>query len=378
MKGGMIMAKRKRILKLFLLFFLVTQIFVPSKKVIGATNTEKNIPLDAIAYANEHYKEVINLEEYYKEKNKGVNIRFDDLKLGSPFVIYEIGESVQDEIYYFPLIDSNDSIILVMNVIGTTKGWCVSFSDEWVDELQKLDVLALDDNIFKSGDVLYVGNNISVNSSCANISNSQLKNILLFSTDKRFVKVDTEHISISDENIKDKYTPSINAVSNDSKQCVLYNKKGQGNYGLCWAASVATICNYLNGSNKTAKNVADKMHIGYNEGAGLYIAQQAMMAYGVIYNKFNNNAAYRMSWSELKTNINGKYPVYVSAKSSKDGHAVVAYGFTVAAGTPYVALWNPGVNGGKGDSISAAFSESRTAFAYANKTYVWKYSVSKY
>ena len=67
-----------------------------------------------------------------------------------------------------------------MNVIGTTTGWCVSFSDEWVDELQKLDVLTSDDNIFKSGDVLYVGNNISVNSSSANISNLQLKNILLF------------------------------------------------------------------------------------------------------------------------------------------------------------------------------------------------------
>lgn len=280
-----------------------------------------------------------------------------------------------------------------MNVIGTTKGWCVSFSDEWVDELRKLDVLTLDDNIFKSGDALYVGNNISVNSlstnicndqlnnilvnySSANSSNLQLENILLFSTDKRFVKVDTEHISISDENIKDKYTPSINAVSNDSKQCVLYNKKGQGNYGLCWAASVATICNYLNGSNITAKNVADKMNIGYNEGAGLYDAQMAMNAYGVIYNNFNYSTAYRMSWSALKTNISDKYPVYVSAKSSDSGHAVVAYGFTVAAGTPYVAMWNPGINGGKGDSISAEFSE-RTAFVYSNKTYVWTYSVSK-
>ena len=164
-----------------------------------------------------------------------------------------------------------------MNVIGTTKGWCVSFSDEWVDELQKLDVLTSDDNIFKYGDVLYDGNNISVNS--------------------------------SSENIKDKYTPSINAVSNDSKQCVLYNKKGQGNYGLCWAASVATICNYLNGSNITAKNVADKMNIGYDEGAGLYDAQRAMSAYGVIYNNFNYSTVYPMSWSALKTDIGDKYPV---------------------------------------------------------------------
>lgn len=65
--------------------------------------------------------------------------------------------------------------------------------------------------------------------------------------------------------------------------------------------SVNGNCNYLNGSNITAKNVADKMNIGYNEGAGLYDAQLAMNAYGVIYNNFNYNTAYRMSWSALKT-----------------------------------------------------------------------------
>lgn len=119
------------------------------------------------------------------------------------------------------------------------------------------------------------------------------------------------------------------------------------------------------------------MNIGYNEGAGVYNAQQAMKAYGVSYNNLNDTA-YRMSWTELKNNISGKYPVYVSAKSSKNGHAVVAYGFTVAAGKPYVVMWNPGVNSGKGDSISAAFSESGTAFAYSNETFVWTYSVSRY
>lgn len=55
----------------------------------------------------------------------------------------------------------------------------------------------------------------------------------------------------------------------------------------------------------------------------------------------------------------------------------MAYGFTVAAGTPYVAMWNLRVNGSKEDSISAEFSK-RTAFVYSNETYVWTYSVSKY
>lgn len=82
---------------------------------------------------------------------------------------------------------------------------------------------------------------------------------------------------------------------------ILYNKKGQGNYGLCWAASIATICNSFNGSDITAKHVANKMHIGYNESKGVYNSQQAMKAYGVSYNNINGMQLYRMSWSELKT-----------------------------------------------------------------------------
>lgn len=76
-------------------------------------------------------------------------------------------------------------------------------------------------------------------------------------------------------------------------------------------------------------------------------------------------------------NIGDKYPVYVAAKSPKYGHAVVAYGFTVGAGTPYVTMWNPGENNGKGNRISAEFSK-RTAFVYSNETYVWAQSISKY
>ena len=154
----------------------------------------------------------------------------------------------------------------------------------------------------------------------------------------------------------------------------------QGPYGLCWAASVATICNYLNGTNVTAKNVADKMGIGYNTGGGLYEAQVALSKYGVTYNNYNDslNAQNRMSWSELKTNINNKYPVYVEShvngNISDDGHAVTAYGYSVAAGSNYVIMWNSGSE----TSVTAEFKESGTTFAYNNKRYTWTYTLSKY
>jgi len=93
------------------------------------------------------------------------------------------------------------------------------------------------------------------------------------------------------------------------------------------------------------------MHVDYNEGANPWKAQQALQNYGLSYNNYLYDATYRMSWDNLRLNINNKYPVYVSAKAS---------------------------NSGNGSTISAAFKENGTTFAYNNTTYTWTYSVSQY
>ena len=88
-----------------------------------------------------------------------------------------------------------------------------------------------------------------------------------------------------------------------------------------------------------------------------------------------------MSWTKLKQNINCKFPVYVSAKSSDSGHALTAFGYTVAAGEKYVTFWNSGIrksNGAYGDIMSAKYLSNGTTFNYASKTFTWKYSLSKY
>lgn len=68
-------------------------------------------------------------------------------------------------------------------------------------------------------------------------------------------------------NFEVKYAPQVVDVEiGTGKKCELYYRQTQGNYGLCWAASIATIANYLNGTNYTAMQIADKEGIGYNKG----------------------------------------------------------------------------------------------------------------
>lgn len=193
-----------------------------------------------------------------------------------------------------------------------------------------------------------------------------------------FVKTDVRNIINENTDMRTTYAPAFSSSTSSSKVCSLYNAQGQGAYGLCWAAAVATICNYLNGTNITAKNVADEMNVGYDDGALPEMAQEALSRYMVRYNNINLYASEVMTWESYKINVNNKYPIYVRALASGGDHAVVAYGYMIAAGVRYITIWNSGVNGGTGSSTTLMFRDYGTTFTYNNKTYTWAHSVSKY
>lgn len=384
---GFDMKKKNRLLCVLLTFAMVFLMITPIYAATDATITGSIVPADAMVYANEHYREALEVIENYQDYYRVSASKLEDAKLGTAFVIYELDKLVQDEIYYYPILDSQNNIILLMSVMGTTQGWSISISEEWVDGLKELDNITSDIVFYKSGDNLcaedenrtfIIAGEIDSNIGAFQYENYQRKRQNISDINERFVKVDTNNIEITEANQYDMYTPGFSTSTSSSKICLLNNPVGQGNYGLCWAASVATICNYLKDTAVTAKNVADTMGIGYDEGAGLGEAQQALKMYGISYNNLLESTADRMSWSNLQTNINNKYPVYVSAKTSGSGHAVTAYGYSVAAGTNYVVLWNSGTNGGTGASVTATFKSSGTTFAYNNSTYTWAYSISKY
>lgn len=73
-------------------------------------------------------------------------------------MIYELDGSTQSEIYYYPLLDSKDDIILLLSVMGTTEGWQISASEEWVDELDELGNITDDFIFYKSEDNIYAEN----------------------------------------------------------------------------------------------------------------------------------------------------------------------------------------------------------------------------
>ena len=63
---------------------------------------------------------------------------WDSLEIGEPYVIERVGADVQDEIYYYPLINGED-IVLVISVFNATDGWSYSLSEEMVSRLNYID-----------------------------------------------------------------------------------------------------------------------------------------------------------------------------------------------------------------------------------------------
>lgn len=176
-------------------------------------------------------------------------------------------------------------------------------------------------------------------------------------------------------NIKETYTPSysfdVTTGSDVGKIFSLYNKKGQGNLPICWAASVATIVNYRKGSNVSAKNVCNKMGTGY-KGATIDTKLDALHEYGLTaYKKQTSN----MSWKTIIKNVDNKRPIAMSAFSGAAGHAVTLVGYRFRNGTKYIVLWNSGNE--KMQTVTYP-SSGKLTFSYNNDTWVWTQSLARY
>lgn len=124
--------------------------------------------------------------------------------------------------------------------------------------------------------------------------------------------------------------------------CDITDFVDQGNYGLCWAACVATIVNYKKNLSLTAINVADRVGIGYDDGANIIEITDALGEYGLTYS-YNAGKA---PWSNSKAKLQADRPFIIALTSEIGGHALTVYGFYCnqpdsSSGIRYWYVWEP-------------------------------------
>ena len=368
--------------------------------IVSATSVTRGITTEVSAkitkkIENKTKSVIVNELNYIKEittyYHKTLNIEIDDMEkitIGTPFLIYSLSDSNQSEIYYYPVINiNNNQIIVTIEVLKNALAdeWTYNIGTEYVDSLNKINYKDGQYIFYDYNGEVYYDNGIqSLTFSNKKTSAKIVENfkqldysrkietisnrISSFST-KENIKLPSQKIT----NFRMGYTPTMTGTT-----CQLYNPVGQGNYNLCWAASVATIVNYRQGTNFSAKNVADAEGIGYNAGGTLENAKNCLHRYGltdysIVYNTLN--------WNQVNENIlKRQKPFYMSLfyDFNAMGHAVICLGCNESAVYQFICIWNPGENNGNGSAKIIKYYPAATTLSYAGKNWVWYYTISSY
>lgn len=302
---------------------------------------------DIFAYASEDI-DVLKRENELSEEQKTYIydlVERQDLNIGKNISIYNADEKVVFDVY--PLFNEYNQCIMTAEVLEDN----ISVSDdlEWYNnakdimkegneyiiyiELGKVyleneyDKILLEDLTMKFNDKNKVF--------CSKTYESKVSEIKDFSEQLEFDDI-TDTMYGSKDIVCEK-TNEDELSGDDCAKCDIKNFVRQGKYNLCWAASVATIVNYKKNKNITAKDVANKMKVGYNDCAGLETTNDALKSYGVNYKIIND----KLSTSQIKKKINeNNRPFIMALAAGKDGHMITCYSYKVSSGKMKIGCWD--------------------------------------
>lgn len=386
------------------------------------SSLELKVPDKVKSHIEKNFKETLEEAKDFSDELSTNDINFSNLKLGKPYIVNNIEEKEQDSVYYYPVYDiTKQKIYFIIEAINTSNEITINFSKGISEELNKLNYLNKTCVLFKDENGM-IGENehqqIIINGRISTnlekykklIFKQKLDDIISVLKNMKVVEDNNEpnnsnpKIGAREEKIQDndskkdvkdynkiapltkkKYVPKL--ISKGSKKfpykyCKLHKPKGQGYHGLCWAASCETIVNYNKGKNLTAKEIAKYMKIGVDDGATDEKSQKAMKHYGVSY-KLKDSP---LSFEVTKKNIEEKFPIFITTEHKKkikkkieyDWHAVTLYGYKMnKKRTPYILIWNSGLNGGKGATQIIKYKKKGTKFSYCGDVFTWIATISK-
>lgn len=275
------------------------------------------------------------------------------LYLGNGFSIFEIKTKEASNIYYFPVLSKNkiaEIITVSLNKndkISATVGKDFSGTlENAAGKSSKNDPLTI---------WAYKGILVAKNSkSETQLNNSPLPGSKVSKSEmSSMVKKAALNLKNAHKvNIKNSLPTAVKNITYDSK--ILYGKRNNNSkflnvpivpqrtsdgvqHGMCWAASVASIVNYVMGENVTAVDVCDKMNVGYDDGANGATACDALNSYGVSSSSVDSVIGFDSAYNY----INNNKPVYMRSSCSDGAHATVINGWTKSSDGNTLTIMDP-------------------------------------
>lgn len=152
---------------------------------------------------------------------------------------------------------------------------------------------------------------------------------------------------------------------------IVHQRIGSTQYGMCWAATVASIVRFEGKSSTlTAQQVCNRIGIGYDDGGTLENARAALAIYlSSPYVPTVVNST--LSYSNIMTVINNVDPAYMSCKNGDSGHAVALVGYNFTTTKKEIRIMDPAYECFK----TCTHSLFKWTFPFGSDTYTWKYTV---
>lgn len=298
-----------------------------------------------------------------------------NLKMDDPIFIYDTEDTIQDKAAYYPVRNVRlDKILFVVAVVDTTEGINYSINTEFVPVLNSLNN-EISEYIYYSVEDRIVAENKKEKKKFS-IGDANDDFIDKSYEAKEKIVVDSlsniEELDMEEEkkyaDLLGAYTPTVTDELG-YYYCNINNAKGQGSGNKCWAASVATIVNYIKGRNVSAKNVCDAINRGVNDGGNIDHQKKALLYYGVNYSRLDSQLS---SFGFVKANIQSKRPIaIVGGRSAGLGHAFTLYGYKNVVDGQYLMIWDSALNSGTGGVSIVKYNANGTTLNSLGINYTW-------
>lgn len=387
----------KRISAILLVFILALSLSATAfaAEDISVANMVDNIETQV----SENFGGLMNNAIKQSERYDIADSSFLELSMLQPIDIIDVSEDAEviatsHSVVHLPIVDDDGNIVLIFDIVTTENGVTCTLGTDFAPLLNTVKqddgntVVVLQDGYFiyaiaDNGIYAQNGQNIS-------LVDDQQKNVLT----NLPVTVQTEATAYSLNNINRKYTQLAtasltvakeNEVVSPTETTVTGSKSlsdypivgqyvGDTQYGLCWAATVASIVRFEKKStygSLTAQNVADYMKIGYDDGGSNDDAKEALEHYlGNSYSPTIKSSV--LSQADIKSVIDGTDPAYLQCRRpngflSYKYHAVALTGYNFTSTTTAVEIMDPAYECFK----TCTYSSSSWTFAFGSYTYTW-------
>lgn len=294
-----------------------------------------SIDVNAETYNDEDESGIVtalNAVEDVKEKVELNDVDFTKISYSDSIMAYDYtSEGIVFNSEFIPLLHNNTLIGWVIKVVDDND-IIYQFSNAFVDEVNSIITNNMEFAIIYDYNSCYLYNGTDI---------YLLGNISLQVEERTIIEKSTDltEKEIILNAIKNTYkldyaVPKKNARATSYYECSVGFVSQNPPSKICWAASTASIVNYIKGTSYTAVAIA-KAYWGSNN----YNLAVAASAQDDVLNQYNLYYEYRAqvpSSNIILNNIQRNYPIQAYFTSSSGGHAVVLYGINVTGGYYYL------------------------------------------